>query len=101
MDLHDVPLYDAARMFNIVVGTLVIALVARAWYRSRRYLAPSEKLMLMVIGGYATGAVGGSWIALHIGAPANAIQFWLMAVQVWAVVGLAISRRRTERLTPR
>lgn len=94
-------IYDVIRSINVAVGTLVILLVIRAWVRSAKYLSPSERLILMVIAGYAFGVGLGSWTAIQRGAPANEAQFVIAVVQSWAVVALLLSRKRRERLTDR
>lgn len=94
-------IYDTLRMINVVVGISVILLVVRAQVRSWRYLSPSERLLLMVVAGYALGASSGSWIAIRNNADANQAQFVITVVQSWAVVALLVSKRRTERLTER
>lgn len=94
-------LYYALRLINIAAGVAVVLLAIRAAVRSWAHLAPSERLILMVIGGYAAGVSSASAIAITRHAPANEAQMLIAVVQVWAMVALSISKKRSRRLTER
>jgi uncharacterized membrane protein YfcA len=90
-------LYEAARIYNTVAGTLVVVLCARSLARSYRHLNPSERLVLLAILGYAISAGIGSLVAYRLHAPANYGSILMAGAQTWAVVALFTSKRRAPR----
>lgn len=83
------------RWFNLVSGIAVVVLAARSLYRSRKSLRPSERLILLGVGGYAFAHSAFSLDATLVGLPWQVPELAFTIVNTWLVVGLLLSKPRT------